>query len=61
MKTEQQLIRTELELRAIDSVYSELRYLGYRPKQDTWKAYCKAVNSKLSAAIDYAEYRQKHF
>lgn len=59
MKTEHQLARTELELCAINSAYNMIRYLGYCPKQDSWKSYCKAVNDKLNDALYTAEYLAK--
>jgi len=61
MKAEQQLVRTELELHAIDSAYAMIRYLGYRPGQDSWKAYCHTVNNKLSDAIYRAEYWENQY
>lgn len=63
IKTDAQLARTELELDAIDSALSMLRYLDYRPKngfgqsQDSWKGYCQALDSKLADAHS----RLKHF
>jgi hypothetical protein len=40
--------RVVQEMHAIDAVYSTLRYLGYSPKQDTWKNYCAAFSRKLA-------------
>lgn len=60
MKTEAQLARTELELRAVDSVYDQLRYLGYRPGQDSWKSYCRFIGSKLDEELSTREYLEKY-
>lgn len=60
MKTEQQLVRTELELLAIDIAYDMIRYLGYRPKQDSWKSYCRALKNKLGDELEYVEFRIKN-
>jgi hypothetical protein len=40
--------RVIAEMSAIDGAYSTLRFLGYTPKQDTWKGYCKALGNKLA-------------
>ncbi len=60
MKTEHQLARTELELRAIDYTYAEMRRLDFRPPHDTWKRYCREVSYKLADALMVAEYREKN-
>jgi hypothetical protein len=60
MKTEQQLARTELELRAIDVAYAELHYLDYRPKHDSWSKYLRALGSKLSEALQHGEFHAKN-
>jgi len=57
-KTEAELARSDLELNAVDSAYSEMRYLGYRPKQDTWSSYCRALNYKLADALERREFWQ---
>lgn len=53
MKTEAQLERTVQELAAIDNAYCMMRYLGYNPKQDTWKSYILGLNSKLGDELQY--------
>lgn len=55
-KTDAELARTELELNAVSSAYADIRYLGYRPGQDTWSSYCQAVNFKLADAIKRGEF-----
>lgn len=58
-KTDTQLTRTELELTAVDTTYSEMRYLGYVPWNGvTWKRHCEAFNSKLAVAIKRVEFWQ---
>ena len=59
MKTEQYLRRVELEFTAIDNVYSMMRYLGFRPQQDTWKSYCRNVNYKLNYELINLEFIEK--
>lgn len=56
MKTEKELARAELEVNCILSARSMLRYLGYSPKQDTWKAYCRAFGYKLHDELLHAEH-----
>jgi hypothetical protein len=60
LKTDKQLARTELELRAVDSAYDTLRYLGFRPKQDTWSSYCRNLGYKLHEALERAEFWEKN-
>ena len=56
MKSEKELARAELEVNCILSAKSMLRYLNYSPKQDSWKAYCRAFGSKLDDELTKAEY-----
>jgi hypothetical protein len=70
MKSKENFERTVTELQAIDSTYDILRRLGYGPSKNTWKQYCKAVDTELSKllqaedeffeettmAVDYRDY-----
>ena len=56
IKTEAQLARTELELNAIDSAYSMMRYLQFNPKNDTWSRHLQALNDKIVDALERAEF-----
>lgn len=57
MKTEAQLARTEMELRAVDSALSMMRYLGFSPKNgDTWKRHCEELDWKLGDALRTGEF-----
>ena len=60
MKTDTELDRVAVEFAAIDNAYSMLRYLGYSPKNDSWKAYCRALGSKLSDELHTSEFWQKN-
>lgn len=45
--------RAIAECQCIASAYSMLRYLGYSPKNDTWKSYCVALKDKLGDELNY--------
>lgn len=60
MKSEKELARAELEVGCINEALSMLRYLGFNPKSETWKAHCRAMGYYLSSALTRAEWCQAH-
>lgn len=56
MKTEAQLARTELELRALDDAFAMMRYLGFGPQTDTWKRHCEELDYKIFDALKTREF-----
>ena len=59
-KTEAQLDRTDLELRAVDAARSHVRYLDYRPGQDSFKAHLRAYENALCDSIEVQEFHLAH-
>jgi len=60
MKSPAEMDRLYMELRAIDDALSTMSYLGYTPKNDSWKDYCESFNWKLMDALKAGEFWLKN-
>lgn len=47
-RNDSRMERLEMEFAAIDGAIAEMRYLGYSPKNDSWRSHCAAFGRKLA-------------
>ena len=59
IKTEEQLARTELEWRALDSAISKVKYF-HSSYNYSWKVYCSDMASAIEEALVHAEFWHNH-